>query len=197
MSLILGVDPGHGGEDDGAVANGITEADWNMVFARFLTQRVNKGGQPWKAVLLRSHESETVSLMERGEKSKTSMCDLVFSIHVNAMRSHPEWHGLTTYHWPGSWVARELGNTLMRCAPKPLFKPGWGSTSCDDDLGDWIQNPRNVLRVHQCPAVLIEVGYCTNKNDAAVLCEGAIRAGLASMIELTLSHYRFMKERTP
>lgn len=193
MPLNLGLDPGHGGDDKGAVGNGIIEADWNMEFCRYLAQRIRNSGEPWKPVLLRSSETEQVALMERGGRSKDAMCDLVLSVHVNAA-AKKEWHGLLTFHWPGSWTGRQLGETMMRAAPRPLYKPGFGSTAVDDSHGSWIQAPRNVLRVHQCPAVLLEVGYCTNERDARALIEPAVQAGLAAMVELALSRFRYLKE---
>ena len=192
--LIVGLDAGHGGDDKGATANGIVEADWNFQFCEGLWEDLDALG--FRPTLLRTRHDEPVALMERGRRSKENGCSIVLNIHVNAMAEHPEWHGLTTYHWPGNQLAREVGNTMMRAAPKPLYKPGWNSLSCDDSLGTWIQNPRAVLRVHECPAVLVEVGYCTNEADAAALNDPAVVAGLVSMVGAGLARFCYLKEHT-
>jgi N-acetylmuramoyl-L-alanine amidase len=165
-----------------------------MEFCHYLAERVSASAEPWRPVLLRERKNEPVALMERGRRSDEKKCSLVVCVHVNSMDTQPTWHGLTTYHLSGSWIGRELGNTMMRAAPKPLHKAGWTSISTDEGAGKWIQRPRNVLRVHQCAAVLVEVGYCSNQGDAKALAHPAVRAGLASMVELALARFRYLEE---
>jgi N-acetylmuramoyl-L-alanine amidase len=187
-------DPGHGGSNTGAIANGIVEKDWTLAFCkRMLNDIASEETKVWSCDLVRWID-EDVGLITRGTRSKAAGADLVISVHVNAMATHPEWHGLMTYYWPGNTIARDVASIMMRAAPKPLYKAGPGATSCDEALGAWIEAPRNVLRVHDAPTVLLEVGYCTNESDALALADPAVVAGLRSMVRVGLARFFYLQE---
>ena len=184
----VGLDPGHGGADPGAKGNGIVEADWNMAFCRRLKYTLDDLVDP---VLLRDRHDEDVSLMERGSRSLG--CDLTYCVHVNAAWN-PKWHGFLVFHWPTNALMRKLGNLLMRSAPPPLYKPGWNSiaaTSEPTSDDDWLQRPRNVLGVHDGDSILLEVGYCSNEDDALALGDPYVVEALAAQVRLATAHWLY------
>lgn len=185
--LIVGLDAGHGAGDRGAVHNGIVEAEWNMAFCRQVKTALDVW--PFHPILIRTRDHEKLSFGERGSRSEE--CDLVFCIHVNAHKDDTMW-GLLAFHWPGNEMGRKLGNLVARCAPTPLYKPGRDSFAATDHKypkDDWLQRPRTVLGAHSPTSILIEVGYCSNLNDADALKSIYIRDSLVSMVKMAVLCY--------
>lgn len=170
--MRLHLDAGHGGQSDrGAIANGITEADYNLRLTRELITRLNRN-HPEVEVSASRTDDIGLGLAERGKLSYDFHTDLVISIHCNAHHSRSDFHGLLCFHWPGNVAGRKVGNAIARCAPHGLHKSGWSSIATTADASeddDWLQRPRNVLQVHAATAVLVEVGYLTNEMDAELL----------------------------
>ena len=85
--IIIALDPGHGGEDPGAVGPGGTrEKDVVLRIAHRLRERINAGavnGNPMRAFLTRDADF-FVPLHVRVQKSRRVQADLFVSIHADA-----------------------------------------------------------------------------------------------------------------
>ena len=85
--IIIALDPGHGGEDPGAIGPGGTrEKDVVLKVARQLRDRINAtqvGGNPMRAFLTRDGDF-FVPLGTRVEKARRVQADLFVSIHADA-----------------------------------------------------------------------------------------------------------------
>ena len=85
--IIVALDPGHGGEDPGAIGPGGTrEKDVVLRVARLLRDRINAssvGGNPMRAFLTRDGDF-FVPLGTRVEKARRVQADLFVSIHADA-----------------------------------------------------------------------------------------------------------------
>ena len=85
--IIVALDPGHGGEDPGAVGPGGTrEKDVVLRVAHLLRQRINDsnvGGNPMRAYLTRDADF-FVPLHVRVQKARSVQADLFVSIHADA-----------------------------------------------------------------------------------------------------------------
>ena len=88
------IDPGHGGHDPGAQANGINESELVLDIA----QRVAKllGQKPGFEVVLTRSTDEFIPLEERTAIAKREEADLFLSIHANASRNTAA-RGIETY----------------------------------------------------------------------------------------------------
>jgi len=182
--MLVAIDPGHGGTESGACHGGIVEAEYNMLLSRMLFNHINLARVPVKACFTRTRDDETVPLMSRGTRTHDAKADCVISIHTNAAKNS-SYHGLLCFHYPGNRTGYEVGNTIMRAAPKPLHKPGWRSIAATDEPGlddDWLQRPRNVIIPHEATCVLVEVGYCSNPVDAAALKDETTQSALVYAI---------------
>jgi len=94
VSGIIVIDPGHGGQEKGAVGpTGIKEKDVCLGIAKRLEKLVNKSGL--KAILTRRRDCD-ISLKERTEIANRYQADLFISIHANAF-PHPSTKGIETY----------------------------------------------------------------------------------------------------
>lgn len=92
--IIVALDPGHGGEDPGAIGPGGTrEKDVVLQIAKRLEERINKTqvkGNPMRAYLTRD-EDFFVPLYTRVKKAQRVKADLFISLHADAfMNPNPQ-----------------------------------------------------------------------------------------------------------
>ncbi|WP_313759433.1 N-acetylmuramoyl-L-alanine amidase, partial [Diaphorobacter nitroreducens] len=85
--IIIALDPGHGGEDPGAIGpRGTREKDVVLKVAHLLRDRINAtqvGGNPMRAFLTRDGDF-FVPLAARVDKARRVQADLFVSIHADA-----------------------------------------------------------------------------------------------------------------
>jgi N-acetylmuramoyl-L-alanine amidase len=85
--IIIALDPGHGGEDPGAVGPGGTqEKDVVLQIAHRLRERINAAqanGNPMRAYMTRDADF-FVPLQTRVEKARRVQADLMISVHADA-----------------------------------------------------------------------------------------------------------------
>jgi N-acetylmuramoyl-L-alanine amidase len=97
--IIIALDPGHGGEDPGAVGPaGTREKDVVLSVALKLRDRINKsvvGGNPMRAFLTRDADF-FVPLNDRVKKAQKVQADLFVSIHADAF-TNPEARGASVF----------------------------------------------------------------------------------------------------
>jgi len=79
--MVVMFDPGHGGSDPGAVANGLLEKDVALtVSLAAMKVLVHKG---WRVLLTRASD-ESLTIQQRWRRANKCMPDLFVSVHVNA-----------------------------------------------------------------------------------------------------------------
>ena len=97
--IIIALDPGHGGEDPGAVGPaGTREKDVVLKVARLLRDRINTttvGGNPMRAYLTRDGDY-FVPLATRVKKAQRVQADLFVSIHADAF-TNPDARGASVF----------------------------------------------------------------------------------------------------
>lgn len=118
--MKLTIDPGHGGNDSGASASGITESDLNLILALKLRQALLRL-KLCEVGMTREHD-HTLSLSARGRISKKENADLVLSLHANAS-DKPHYAGLSTFHWPGNAIGESVATQIAKAAPFDLSWP--------------------------------------------------------------------------
>lgn len=97
--IVVAIDPGHGGEDPGAIGPGGTqEKDVVLKIAQLLRDRINVssvGGRPMRAFLTRDADF-FVPLKVRVQKARRVQADLFLSIHADAFFT-PEARGASVF----------------------------------------------------------------------------------------------------
>lgn len=114
--IIVALDPGHGGEDPGAIGPGGTrEKDVVLSIAKLLAARINNsrvGNNPMRAFLTRDADY-FVPLNTRVQKARRVKADLFISIHADAFVT-PQANGSSVYalsrSGASSTAARWLAN---------------------------------------------------------------------------------------
>jgi len=171
---LVVIDPGHGGQDPGAIGiDGIQEKDVilpiSLEVARYLEQR---GVQ----VLLTRNSDFFVTLQGRTELSNRADADLFVSIHANSMgKGRPEVNGLEVYYFGNRGLSDTIHQNILRTV----------------DIRDrGVRRARfYVLRTSKMPSTLVEVGFVTGTEDAANLRNPAYRNRMAEAIAKGILEY--------
>ncbi len=173
--IVIAVDPGHGGRDPGAVGiNGLQEKVVTLDISRKLAQSLQERGI--QAVLTRNDDRE-LDLAPRVLRASQVQARAFVSVHANAF-SQPSVNGLETYYYSsGLPLAQAIHrNILNRIQIR--------------DRGVKRAN-FYVLRQTTMPAVLVEVGFITGREDGPRLAQASYRQSMATAIrEGIISHFR-------
>lgn len=193
MKTVIGIDAGHGGSVKGATRPwfDLTEADYNVALSRELRRAIVESRLPFEPHLLRVQSDQTMTLRERGDRSKELGCKLVVHLHVNAAKDS-DLHGGQLFCWPGNNRTYSMGCVIARSLPGRLYKRYWSCFEATDLPGmddDWLERPRDVMRYHPMDTLLLEVGFMSNPADAIVLQHDPIKAGLVIAVLNGLADY--------
>jgi N-acetylmuramoyl-L-alanine amidase len=187
---VIALDAGHGGLDGGAVsASGIVEKEITLAIALLLRDYLQEAGAA--VIMTREDDSEHVNpgvigrkrqdLTKRVEIVNNSNADLMISIHLNSIGSS-RWRGAQTFYQPNrsedharlakliqAELIRNLENTNR--AAKPL--------------------DRNILLMREVnvPAALVEVGFLSNPEEAALLSSPEYQKKVAAAIYRGILRY--------
>jgi N-acetylmuramoyl-L-alanine amidase len=196
---VVVLDPGHGGQDSGAMCGGVMEKDLTLDVARRIDRLLDADGI---ATLMTRLGDTYVSLADRAAFGNRVRDSIFVSIHFNE-DNKPVASGVETYyaaHQIASPFA--LASWLPFLAPPPSDLPKPESQS----LATFIQEAlvvrtRSVDRGTQTkqffvianvtsPAVLIEGGFLTNKEDVTKLASEDYRDQLAAAVADGILRYR-------
>lgn len=148
------IDPGHGGKDPGACANGVQEKDITLTVALKVGARLKDC-----EVIYTRTEDVYVGLSERALIANQAKADLFVSIHCNSVDDESA-HGMEVYvHTSRSAASTRAANAIYDWLLPASGLRGRGVKS--KDLA--------VLRETKMPAVLIELGFISNPDDRAKL----------------------------
>lgn len=176
----VALDPGHGGRDTGArTADGRPEKESNLRVA--LLARDLLLGQGFDVLMTRT-EDVFVDLPARCDLANRLRADVFVSLHADAAGG-PGPHGHHAIHSihsrpgeGGAKLARLLVDEVERATGRPRF-PATGSFFGGPGDGTWSRpsgvNPDRdfyaVIRNTDMTAVILERGFLTNPDDAALL----------------------------
>src|SRR5690606_11378128 len=105
------IDPGHGGNDPGAVGpTGLRESDVVLDIALRVVQLLDDRG---RAVLMTRDSDTAISLQQRTRIANNASSRLFVSLHCNAFTS-PDANGVETWFWDGSVIGEKLANHIQR-----------------------------------------------------------------------------------
>ncbi len=164
---IIVVDPGHGGNDPGAIAaNGSYEKSLTIDISNRLKMLLEEAGAT--VIMCRLHD-ENPSLQDRCDSANFNNADLLLSIHINSF-FHPFANGTETYYYKASdkplafYIHQEMTKTLG-------FR----------DNG--LKRARlYVLRNTRMPAMLVEPGFITNLMEYKKMSEPETRQKIAKAV---------------
>lgn len=164
------LDPGHGDHDAGASGNGLQEKNVVLdVGLRTRTKMIDAGA---KIIMTRSDDT-FLSLTKRNTIANNSGADSFISIHSNAAEN-PAAHGTEVYY--NNTFAGPESKRLAEEIQKELVK-----RIGTHDRGEKTANFQ-VIKYTRIPSILVELGFITNKDDAAKLGSSTYRQKAADGI---------------
>ncbi len=172
---VIVVDPGHGGTNPGAVANGTRETDNNLAVSLKLRDRLRQAGA--KVIMTRETDRTVAKagstlgqeLQARVDIAERNNADIFVSIHSNSNPA-PAIAGAMTFYPSdrSSKLALEVQNGIIR--ETAAVDKGTQSATY------------YVLRNTTMPSTLVEMGFVTNAAEAAKLQNDAYRNRIAQGI---------------
>ncbi|HZZ85825.1 MAG TPA: N-acetylmuramoyl-L-alanine amidase [Anaeromyxobacteraceae bacterium] len=155
--LLVVVDPGHGGDKDGAVSPlGLKEKDLTLAIARKLAERLRAGGAE---VVLTREADAPVDLARRAGLANARQADLFVSVHLNSMpgRARGTTHGVETYFLSAdasdagahAVAARENADKLAGGAPFDPNDPVGGILQDLQDADALAESSRLAYAIHE------------------------------------------------
>lgn len=161
FKLVM-IDPGHGGADPGAVNADLGMRESLLVLGYAAMIHAELMAQGWNADLTRASD-QTVSLRERVEIARAAKADLFLSIHANSAEN-PEASGFEVWTSVGNTRADRYATSIFNEIAEefPKLKRRVDLNDGDPDR----ERDYFVLKKTPMPAVLIEVGFICNKDEA-------------------------------
>ncbi|MEA5359834.1 N-acetylmuramoyl-L-alanine amidase [Amycolatopsis sp., V23-08] len=160
------IDPGHGGDDLGVVANGLREADISWDLARRLEGRMKATGM--EALISRGPNHSPTEL-ERAKFANDAGADLFLSLHSDGNPS-PRAQGIASFHFgTGNGTTSTVGELLAGFIQREVAART-GMLDNRTHYKTW-----EIFTRTRCPAVRVEIGYLTNPDDSRKLGDPAFR----------------------
>lgn len=175
---VVVLDPGHGGEDPGAIGiNGLMEKAVNLAIAQQTAAILR---QQRLTVVMTRTDDRTLSLTDRVALAEQARASLFVSIHANsAGLDRPQISGIETFHFPNSSEGKTLATLVQDSLIRLNDSPNRGVKTANFF----------VLRRTSMPSVLVETGFLTGTEDAARLATTAGQASLGRAIALGIIQY--------
>lgn len=169
---IIGIDPGHGGVDPGALSkDGLQEDEINLQIALKLKRYIEQSGGI--AVLTRyedkglytdksttNRERKTEDLMNRKDLIQGSDCEIFISIHLNSF-TESKYSGAQTFYSKKVPDSQKLAYILQDELKNVLNKENNRLPEITEEIF--------ILSEMDIPSVLVEAGFLSNEKEAKLL----------------------------
>ncbi len=169
---VVVIDAGHGGEDSGAVANGLLEKDINLSIALMLRDMLTAGG--YQVVMTRdtdisifdssastTREKKVSDLKNRTKIINNSKNQILVSIHQNKFEQS-QYFGTQMFYSKNNPKSAVLADELRKSVTG-LLQPDNKRELKPADSNIYI------LDQAQVPAVIVECGFLSNEEEAKKL----------------------------
>lgn len=166
-SPLVVLDPGHGGDHNGAEYGGVKEKDLNLAIASKTASLLEAEGV---TVRMTRSIDQSVDLYARSGLANTLGADLFVSVHCNASVEHDDALGVYTCAYSQGTVGWQLAQIL-----RETMLDATGAA----DFGMEERPNLAVLRTAQVPAALVECGFMSTPSELALLTQPEYQDKLA------------------
>ena len=193
LNKIVYLDAGHGGYDPGASYFGISEKSLTLAIQSRVKAKLEAEG--YQVVTTRTSDTY-VDLADRSRAANASESDIFVSIHINASGSSAA-QGIETYYYQPYAEYPSRINATYHANPTRLSMSDTLANAIQSSLinatGAQNQGVKRqtfaVLRETTAPAVLLELGFLSNPQEAARLNTSAYQETLANAIVAGIKSY--------
>ena len=187
--ITVVLDSGHGGIDPGKIAaDGTLEKDLNLAIALQLQKYLEAADI--NVVMTRTTDIGLYEENSSGKKAQDmknrvalmeeSNADLVVSIHQNSY-SDSSIHGAQVFYYTTSAEGKALAETLQEILVTELDPDNHRKAKANDNY--------YLLKKTACPIVIVECGFLSNPNEAALLKSEGYQDQLAWVLHLGILQY--------
>ncbi len=166
-SPLVVLDPGHGGDHNGAEYGGVKEKDLNLAIASKTASLLEAEGV---TVRMTRSIDQDVDLYARSGLANTLGADLFVSVHCNASVEHDDALGIYTCAYSQGTESWQLAQIL-----RETMLDATGAA----DFGMEERPNLAVLRTAQVPAALVECGFMSTPSELALLTQPEYQDKLA------------------
>lgn len=188
--FVVVLDPGHGGEDGGAVSpGGVAESQINLAVAQRVSGLLRFAGLP--TALIREEDVsvgdpalDTVRQRKTSDlKNRVAMVEaaenaVLLSIHQNSLPSSPVTHGAQVF-----WNRQEGAEALAAAIQDALNE---GINAGNEKNSRQIADSIYLMNHITAPGVLVECGFLSNAAETELLQDPAYQTRLAAAISAGL-----------
>ena len=193
FNKIVYLDAGHGGYDPGASYFGISEKSLTLAIQSRVKAKLEAEG--YQVVTTRTSDTY-VDLTDRSRAANASESDIFVSIHINASGSSAA-QGIETYYYQPYAEYPSRINATYHANPTRLSMSDTLANAIQSSLinatGAQNQGVKRqtfaVLRETTSPAVLLELGFLSNPQEASRLNTSAYQETLANAIVAGIKRY--------
>ena len=193
LNKVVYLDAGHGGYDPGASYFGISEKSLTLAIQSRVKAKLEAEG--YQVVTTRTSDTY-VDLTDRSRVANASESDIFVSIHINASGSSAA-QGIETYYYQPYAEYPSRINATYHANPTRLSMSDTLANAIQSSLinatGAQNQGVKRqtfaVLRETTAPAVLLELGFLSNPQEAARLNTSAYQETLANAIVAGIKSY--------
>ena len=196
------LDPGHGGDDEGAVVHGLMEKNIALVFAQKLKARLAKtAGLP---VVLTRDTDRYVTLDDRLVDCVDQSGSIFVSLHLNQVKGKKA-AGAIVYSYGPENLRKWRKRRHPSVPPMPAPPRGQASDSerlartfsralrADGFKAESSKSDYYVLKNPAAPSVLIELGYLNNPDEAAKLNDPAYQDKMVESLAKAIEEYATLR----
>lgn len=208
------IDPGHGGDDNGAVKGNVIESRITLQVALKLASKFEKD-KDTKIVLTRNKNS-SVSLKDRTQSAEINDADLFISIHGNSSTDNRA-KGAEFYFGASNRSVASTNSKEQKDVKTPetletivsslehnarLYQ---SSYLASDTFYTWKkgtvtqarairQAPFYVINKNTIPSILVEIGFITNRKESTDLINESTQERIAETLYSAVTNYRENKQ---
>lgn len=189
---VIGIDPGHGGTDPGAVGrNGTSENEINLSIALKLKRFIEQSGGIvvitrddlnglYTEGLDASKTKKSEDLNKRREIIDEGDCDIFLTIHLNSF-PQSKYYGAQTFYKDGCEKSKKLAEIVQEELKNTLDQNNKRMPQKRDDV--------YVLREVKSPSILIECGFLSNPGEEKLLAEEKYQEKIAWAVYIGIIRY--------
>lgn len=185
--ILIVLDPGHGGEDEGCSRREVKEKEINLRIAGVVRAKLEELGY---RVLLTREGDEGLGLEERVKTANDAGADIFVSIHQNASELSGV-EGLETWYYESELTPEKETNPSRRLATL-IHKFTLESTGAADRELRTADN-LYVTRETSMPSCLVEAGFLSNDGECGKLTDEQYQERIAKGIAAGIELYFFPK----
>lgn len=183
--VVIVVDPGHGGKDEGAQKEGVKEAQINLAIAKEVKEELEAQGA--SVILTRDGAYDLASEGARNRKKEdmkkradiinADRVDLFLSIHLNAF-PNVAIHGAQVFYQKDDEAGKAFADIIQRRLNE------FNQTDKKSKTGDYY-----ILNETNHPGILVECGFLSNAADREHLTDASYQQEIAKLLSEGVCEY--------